>query len=53
MNIEIDKTRVAKVGSLSEKRPQKFRQARICYFRDKYFFFARNCKVGNLILYNM
>ena len=29
---------------------ENFRQARICYFRDKCVVFARNCKFANSIL---
>ena len=32
---------------------KSFRQARICYFRDKCVVFACNCKIANLIQYNM
>ena len=36
-----------------KKRPQKFRRARICYFRDKCIVFARKCKIANLVQYTM
>jgi len=31
----------------------KICQVRICYFRDKFVIFARNCKFANLFQYNM
>ena len=33
--------------------PQNFRQACVCYFRDKFVVIARNCQFANLIQYNM
>ena len=36
-----------------QKWPQTFRQAHICYFRDKFLVFARNCKLANLTQYNL
>ena len=48
-------SRVAEVGSLSARTKmfKRNRQARIYYFPDKCFAFARNCKFANLTQYNM
>ena len=46
-------SRVAEVGSRMQKWPQNFHHAHICYFRDKFVVFARNCKFANLIQHNM
>ena len=37
----------------TQKWSQNFRQARICFFRDKFIIIARNCKFANLIHYNL
>ena len=38
--------------SVGENGHKNFRQARICYFRDKTVIFAHNCKFANLFQFN-